>query len=204
MAQRGSDSDKLNPTHVTSSRALHHFDQRTRAELIGGDDDDKLLDVVGPSHSPLLPLGHLSQFNSSSHAGEFHFPHFLEFLKKVSKWVKVHQKSVLQKISQSTPKFGDFFTFYAFSDTETFQHRSNIPNPTLQQSKYTISQVFNESLSKIVFSPLNSLVQPLCRCEWCSPNKRRCSPKAFTITQSTRWRIGTWWQRFQLLRKCWW
>lgn len=58
LAQRGvgSDSDKLNPTHVTSSRALHHFDQRTRADLCG-DDDDKLLDVVGPPQSPLLPMG---------------------------------------------------------------------------------------------------------------------------------------------------
>lgn len=75
MAQRGNgnDSDKLNPTHVTSSRALHHFDQRTRAEFVGADDDDKLLDVVGPSQSPLLPLGHLSQFNTSSHAGESRF-----------------------------------------------------------------------------------------------------------------------------------
>lgn len=72
MAQRGgSDSDKLNPTHVTSSRALGHFDQRTRNDLCSGDDDDKLLDVVGPPQSPLLPLGHsLSQFNTSSHAGK--------------------------------------------------------------------------------------------------------------------------------------
>lgn len=72
MAQRGgNDSDKLNPTHVTSSRALGHFDQRTRNDLCGGDDDDKLLDVVGPPQSPLLPLGHsLSQFNTSSHAGK--------------------------------------------------------------------------------------------------------------------------------------
>lgn len=68
MGQRsGSDSDKLNPTHVTSSRgALGHYDQRTRAELCG-DDDDKLLDVVGPPQSPMLPLGHsLPQFNTSS------------------------------------------------------------------------------------------------------------------------------------------
>lgn len=78
MAQRGgNDSDKLNPTHVTSSRALGHFDQRTRNDLCGGDDDDKLLDVVGPPQSPLLPLGHsLSQFNTSSHAGKHFFPPF--------------------------------------------------------------------------------------------------------------------------------
>lgn len=73
MAQRGgsnNDSDKLNPTHVTSSRAPSHFDQRTRNDICG-DDDDKLLDVVGPPQSPLLPLGHsLSQFNAGSHAGE--------------------------------------------------------------------------------------------------------------------------------------
>ncbi|XP_055305022.1 optomotor-blind protein isoform X2 [Sitodiplosis mosellana] len=76
LAQRGvgSDSDKLNPTHVTSSRALHHFDQRTRADLCG-DDDDKLLDVVGPPQSPLLPMSHLSQFNSNSHAAAW-FNHF--------------------------------------------------------------------------------------------------------------------------------
>lgn len=68
MGQRsgGSDSDKLNPTHVTSSRALSHFDQRTRADLCG-DDDDKLLDVVGPPQSPMLPLGHsLPPFNTNS------------------------------------------------------------------------------------------------------------------------------------------
>lgn len=68
----GNDSDKLNPTHVTSSRALSHFDQRTRNDIVcSGDDDDKLLDVVGPPQSPLLPLGHsLSQFNTGSHAGK--------------------------------------------------------------------------------------------------------------------------------------
>lgn len=74
LAQRGGgsghDSDKLNPTHVTSSRAPSHFDHRSRND----DDDDKLLDVVGPPQSPLLPLGHsLSQFNTSSHAGKFCF-----------------------------------------------------------------------------------------------------------------------------------
>ncbi|XP_031636098.1 optomotor-blind protein isoform X2 [Contarinia nasturtii] len=75
LAQRGvgGDSDKLNPTHVTSSRALHHFDQRTRPDLC--DDDDKLLDVVGPPQSPLLPMSHLSQFNSGSHAAAW-FNHF--------------------------------------------------------------------------------------------------------------------------------
>lgn len=81
MAQRGgNDSDKLNPTHVTSSRALGHFDQRTRNDLCGGDDDDKLLDVVGPPQSPLLPLGHsLSQFNTSSHAGKQFKAHKFSF-----------------------------------------------------------------------------------------------------------------------------
>lgn len=81
LAQRGvgSDSDKLNPTHVTSSRALHHFDQRTRADLCG-DDDDKLLDVVGPPQSPLLPMSHLSQFNSGSHAGKLRILIIFRFL----------------------------------------------------------------------------------------------------------------------------
>lgn len=75
LAQRGGgDSDKLNPTHVTSSRALHPFDQRTRGDLYNTDDDDKLLDVVGPPQSPLLPLGQLSQFNNSQHAGKFQNP----------------------------------------------------------------------------------------------------------------------------------
>lgn len=86
MAQRGgSDSDKLNPTHVTSSRALGHFDQRTRNDLCGGDDDDKLLDVVGPPQSPLLPLGHsLSQFNTSSHAGkQFSTDKYLHYIHSI-------------------------------------------------------------------------------------------------------------------------
>lgn len=35
------------------------------------DDDDKLLDVVGPSQSPLLPLGHsLQQLQSHQHSGK--------------------------------------------------------------------------------------------------------------------------------------
>lgn len=35
------------------------------------DDDDKLLDVVGPSQSPLLPLSHsLQQLQAHPHSGK--------------------------------------------------------------------------------------------------------------------------------------
>lgn len=38
------------------------------------DDDDKLLDVVGPSQSPLLPLSHsLQQLQAHPHSGKLHF-----------------------------------------------------------------------------------------------------------------------------------
>lgn len=70
-AQRGSsDSDKLNPTHVTSTRG-HMLDQRPRHQD-NQDDDDKLLDVVGPPQSPLLPLGHsLSSLHGHPHSGNY-------------------------------------------------------------------------------------------------------------------------------------
>lgn len=70
MAQRGgSDSDKLNPTHVTSSRAPSHLGHHSRNDMM--DDDDKLLDVVGPPQSPMLPLGHsLSQMHANHHTGK--------------------------------------------------------------------------------------------------------------------------------------
>lgn len=97
MSQRsgGSDSDKLNPTHVTSSRALGHFDQRRNDMMCGGDDDDKLLDVVGPPQSPLLPLGHsLSQFNSNSHGELIFILHFFvsKFFSKILRmnWKMFH------------------------------------------------------------------------------------------------------------------
>lgn len=69
MSQRGSDSDKLNPTLVTSSRAPSHLNAQSRQDVM--DDDDKLLDVVGPPQSPMLPLGHpLAQMHGHPHSGE--------------------------------------------------------------------------------------------------------------------------------------
>ncbi|XP_037049990.1 optomotor-blind protein isoform X7 [Bradysia coprophila] len=70
LAQRGgSDSDKLNPTHVTSTRAPSHLDQRSRNDVL--DDDDKLLDVVGPPQSPLMPLGHTLSHMHNPHSDKF-------------------------------------------------------------------------------------------------------------------------------------
>ena len=77
MAQRG-DSDKLNPTHVSSSRAPAHLGQTGRHHHHHShhhhhhdpDDDDKLLDVVGPPQSPMLPLSHsLQQMHAHPHSG---------------------------------------------------------------------------------------------------------------------------------------
>ncbi|XP_023037152.1 optomotor-blind protein isoform X2 [Drosophila willistoni] len=79
MSNRGSDSDKLNPTHVSSSRAPLHLGHAGRpphlhphaAALLDNqqDDDDKLLDVVGPPQSPLLPLSHsLQQMHAHQHS----------------------------------------------------------------------------------------------------------------------------------------
>ncbi|KAI8035503.1 hypothetical protein M5D96_011726, partial [Drosophila gunungcola] len=78
MSNRGSDSDKLNPTHVSSSRAPLHLGHAGRpphlhphAGLLDNqqDDDDKLLDVVGPPQSPLLPLSHsLQQMHAHQHS----------------------------------------------------------------------------------------------------------------------------------------
>lgn len=82
MSNRGSDSDKLNPTHVSSSRAPLHLGHAGRpphlhpahaAALLDNqqDDDDKLLDVVGPPQSPLLPLSHsLQQMHAHQHSGK--------------------------------------------------------------------------------------------------------------------------------------
>uniref|UniRef100_W8ATA1 Optomotor-blind protein n=3 Tax=Ceratitis capitata TaxID=7213 RepID=W8ATA1_CERCA len=71
MSNRGSDSDKLNPTHVSSSRAPlhlghtgrppHHMLPHASLHDNQADDEDKLLDVVGPPQSPLLPLSHSLQ-----------------------------------------------------------------------------------------------------------------------------------------------
>ncbi|KPU77399.1 LOW QUALITY PROTEIN: uncharacterized protein Dana_GF19461 [Drosophila ananassae] len=78
MSNRGSDSDKLNPTHVSSSRAPLHLGHAGRpphlhphASLLDQqqDDEDKLLDVVGPPQSPLLPLSHsLQQMHAHQHS----------------------------------------------------------------------------------------------------------------------------------------
>ncbi|KAH8289280.1 hypothetical protein KR054_002958 [Drosophila jambulina] len=78
MSNRGSDSDKLNPTHVSSSRAPLHLGHAGRpphlhphAGLLDNqqDDEDKLLDVVGPPQSPLLPLSHsLQQMHAHQHS----------------------------------------------------------------------------------------------------------------------------------------
>lgn len=82
MSNRGSDSDKLNPTHVSSSRAPLHLGHTGRPphhhlhhhaalhDNQAQDDDDKLLDVVGPPQSPLLPLSHsLQQMHAHQHSG---------------------------------------------------------------------------------------------------------------------------------------
>ncbi|XP_037931653.1 optomotor-blind protein-like [Teleopsis dalmanni] len=79
MSNRGSDSDKLNPTHVSSSRAPlhlghtgrppHHLHPHSALHDNQQDDDDKLLDVVGPPQSPLLPLSHsLQQMHAHQHS----------------------------------------------------------------------------------------------------------------------------------------
>ncbi|XP_055908798.1 optomotor-blind protein-like isoform X3 [Eupeodes corollae] len=70
MSNRGSDSDKLNPTHVSSSRAPLHLGHTGRPHPHDSqDDDDKLLDVVGPPQSPLLPLSHsLQQMHAHQHS----------------------------------------------------------------------------------------------------------------------------------------
>ncbi|XP_059224291.1 optomotor-blind protein isoform X3 [Stomoxys calcitrans] len=79
LSNRGSDSDKLNPTHVSSSRAPlhlghtgrppHHLHSHPSMHDNQQDDEDKLLDVVGPPQSPLLPLSHsLQQMHAHQHS----------------------------------------------------------------------------------------------------------------------------------------
>ncbi|XP_065363827.1 optomotor-blind protein isoform X1 [Calliphora vicina] len=79
LSNRGSDSDKLNPTHVSSSRAPlhlghtgrppHHLHAHPSIHDNQQDDEDKLLDVVGPPQSPLLPLSHsLQQMHAHQHS----------------------------------------------------------------------------------------------------------------------------------------
>jgi T-box protein 2 len=74
-SQRSSDGDKLTPSQTYSSqrgplgldaRTHHHnhlLNQHHNNHHI--DDDDKLLDVVGPPHSPLLSS--LQQMQSQAH-----------------------------------------------------------------------------------------------------------------------------------------
>lgn len=82
MAQRGSDGDKLNPSHISSSRGPlgldtrhhhnHHNHHHQSSQQHNLDDDDKLLDVVGPPQSPLLSLGQsIQQMHPHAHAGKF-------------------------------------------------------------------------------------------------------------------------------------
>lgn len=64
------DSEKLTATHVTTSRGGPMALDRGRHDS-HMDDDDKLLDVVGPSQSPLLPLSHsLQQLQAHPHSGK--------------------------------------------------------------------------------------------------------------------------------------
>ena len=74
------DGDKLNPSHISSSRGplgmdsrqhhhSHHMQQHHHNNNNHIDDDDKLLDVVGlPPQSPLLSLGQsIQQMHSNAH-----------------------------------------------------------------------------------------------------------------------------------------
>ncbi|XP_055692362.1 optomotor-blind protein isoform X2 [Lutzomyia longipalpis] len=63
LSTRGSsDSDKLTPANISTSRGgAFLLEGRTRHDQAQMDDDDNLLDVVGPSQSPLLPLDHPMQ-----------------------------------------------------------------------------------------------------------------------------------------------
>ncbi|CAO1436950.1 unnamed protein product [Diamesa serratosioi] len=80
MSNRGGDGDKLNPSHISSSRGPlgldtrqhhhnHHMQQHHHHNNNHMDDDDKLLDVVGlPPQSPLLSLGQsIQQMHSHAH-----------------------------------------------------------------------------------------------------------------------------------------
>ncbi|XP_035898346.1 optomotor-blind protein isoform X5 [Anopheles stephensi] len=70
MGQRSSDGDKLSPSSVSSSRGPAGLDHRTNS-ISALDDDDKLLDVVGPPQSPLLSLS--QQMHHHASAGWFNF-----------------------------------------------------------------------------------------------------------------------------------
>jgi T-box protein 2 len=88
MASRGSDGDKLNPSHVSSSRGPVGLDKpihlhQSHLQHLSHhhhqvDDDDKLLDVVGPPQSPLLSLSQsLQQMHPHHNSGEFVFFNFI-------------------------------------------------------------------------------------------------------------------------------
>lgn len=64
MGQRSSDGDKLSPSSVSSSRGPAGLDHRTNS-ISALDDDDKLLDVVGPPQSPLLSLSQQMHHHAS-------------------------------------------------------------------------------------------------------------------------------------------
>uniref|UniRef100_A0AAG5DS15 T-box domain-containing protein n=2 Tax=Anopheles atroparvus TaxID=41427 RepID=A0AAG5DS15_ANOAO len=69
MGQRSGDGDKLSPSSVSSSRGPAGLDHRTNS-ISALDDDDKLLDVVGPPQSPLLSLSQQMHHHAS---GWFNF-----------------------------------------------------------------------------------------------------------------------------------
>lgn len=77
MSSQRSDGDKLNPSQTYSSSrgplglhdARHHNHLHLSQHHI--DDDDKLLDVVGPPQSPLLSS--LQQMQSQAHGELFNY-----------------------------------------------------------------------------------------------------------------------------------
>lgn len=71
MGQRG-DGDKLIPSSVSSSRGPFSFNSDQRNISSSMDDEDKLLDVVGPPQSPLLSLGQsLHQLHPHTHSSKY-------------------------------------------------------------------------------------------------------------------------------------
>lgn len=72
LSTRGSsDSDKLTPANISTSRGgAFLLESRTRHDQAQLDEDDNLLDVVGPSQSPLLPLDHPMQLPTHPNTGE--------------------------------------------------------------------------------------------------------------------------------------
>lgn len=63
------------PHHLHGHPSLHDNQQ---------DDEDKLLDVVGPPQSPLLPLSHsLQQMHAHQHSGKCFIDLFISFAKEI-------------------------------------------------------------------------------------------------------------------------